>query len=275
MRIVAMDVGGSGVKSAEFEADGRGGLHMVGSVTHHRNPDWKHFARWLGETFHGFTQPGLIGLACAGFVESAAGVVRLCRIAGWRDNPIKRDIEIAFPGSTVFLLNDAGAHLVAHGKLYQHPQICISLGTSLGFATSDAYGGIIRPPDGMNFDLGAISIPSRATNRQVWWALGSRGLEELQENMGKENGTRHFRGRVGAFLAAMCSIFRPRTVVISGGIADANWNLLEEALLHEFRNATPDWLPLPNVARSPFGAAAALHGIARHVEGEWRKRARA
>lgn len=137
---------------------------------------------------------------------------------------------------------------------------------------SDRKGNIVRPPDNMNFDLGEVTVPTRATNNQAWWVLGSHGLEELQNDMGHENGIKHFGYRLGAFLASLCSIFRPDTVVLSGGITESCWHLFQENLLREFQKDKPDWLREPRMVKSPYGREAGLWGMAKYILEEWPNR---
>jgi len=267
MYIQVLDIGGSGVKTALFLCDGYKHLELIEPVVHYENPDWPNFEVWLQGKIN--LDAKLIGISCAGFVNYSSNTIQLFRIGNWRNKPIKNDFEKAFQGTKIFLLNDAEAHLMAHNDLLPHSQLCISIGTSLGFAISDRQGKIIRPPDNMNFDLGALAIPTRTTNNRVWWALGSHGMEELQNNMGHEDGIKHFGYRLGAFLASLCSIFRPDTVVLSGGITESYWNLFEENLRSEFKFNKPDWLPEPQIINSPYGREAGLWGIAKYVLREW------
>lgn len=270
MRLRVFDIGGSGVKTALFGVDDTDVLRIIGTIEHHKDPDWADFERWLEDRVKMDAQ--IIGISCAGFIDYSANVVKLFRVGNWINKPLKADVEGHFPNMRVYLLNDAEAHLTAHSDLFPRPQMCISIGTSLGFAIGDQQGNIIRPPDNMNFDLGQVAIPTRAGNNKVWWALGSRGLAELQRDLGNEHGTAHFGHRVGAFLASICSIFRPTTVVLGGGIIESGWESIQNNIESEFRQVKPDWLEQPKIVRSPYGKDAALWGMAKHVVNSARRK---
>lgn len=69
--------------------------------------------------------------------------------------------------------------------------------------------------------------------------------------------------RRGAFLGQLSHVFQPATIVVSGGLTEANWVVLHGALLGELRAACLQWLAQPVVKRSPHGSLAALVGTAR------------
>ncbi len=259
VNIRALDLGGSSLKTAVFTSDG---VLIDGSIEYFTNPDWHHFETWFGDRIQLSAQS--VGIACAGFVDTSRGFVKLFRTGGWIDKELRIDMEQHFPGTKVAVLNDAEAHLIAHLDLYDHPQVCVSLGTAVGFAMSDTSGTIVRPADGYNFDLGQITLPTSATDKHVWWALGSRGLGELQQRMGDAEGAHHFGYRLGAFLATICGIFRPKVVVLSGGIVASWYSLVEDSVKTEFERSCPDWLDPPRLIASPYGELAGLQGAAKH-----------
>ncbi len=154
---------------------------------------------------------------------------------------------------------------MAHTSDSQNPVMTVALGTSLGFATSDKRGNIVRALDGMNLDLGEMPIATSASEKKVWWALGSRGLAELQAQRGNEPGAAQFGYRLGAFLASMCGVFRPKTIVLSGGITERWWDAFHSTMEHEFRTTKPTWCGDVKLLRSPHGGNAALAGIARYA----------
>ena len=117
----------------------------------------------------------------------------------------------------------------------------------------------------MNFDVGEMTIPTRSHDNRVWWALGSPGLQMLQDGMGRVEGVRHFGFRLGAFVRTLCSVFRPRTVVFSGGIIESWWDELSPGMRKEFYTSCPDWLDAPKLVRSLHGRNAALWGMMRFV----------
>lgn len=260
-----LDIGGSGVKTAKIkniiEIENLKNLE----IEHYTDPDWVNFAEWAFSK--GLIDSKLIGISCAGFIENNQNV-KLFRIGDWYEKPLIRELQFYSLESQIFLLNDAEAHLMAHINLFENPQMSISLGTSIGFSISNNNGKIIRPLDDINFDIGELSINTRASNNRVWWALGSNGLTELINNLGVEEGVKHFGNRLGAFIASICSIFRPKTVVLSGGITQTWWDKFNITMNSEFDYHKPDWLLKPKLVKSPFSRNAALIGIAKHIASE-------
>ncbi len=117
MLIRTIDIGGSGVKSAQFALDNisPSGLRLEGEIRHFENPDWAHFEDWINEL--GIIDTQIVGIACAGFVDALEGVVRLFRVGGWRDKNLKLDLGDRFKGVNFHIINDAEAHLMAHAHL--------------------------------------------------------------------------------------------------------------------------------------------------------------
>lgn len=260
MKLRILDIGGSGVKAA-----------LLTNITdkienfqikYYRNPSWENFTDWLNQ--NGLIDSALIGISCAGFIEST-GIIKMFRVGKWTNKNLPSEINKYKRDAKVYILNDAESHLMAHYDLYKQPQMSISIGTSVGFAISDENGKIIRPSDKINFDIGGLKIPANASNNYVWWALGSNGLEELQKKLGERKGAKHFGYRLGAFLVGVCSVFRPRTVVLSGGITEKWWSEFKETMQNEFIQSKPDWLRQPDIIKSPFASKAALVGISKYV----------
>jgi predicted NBD/HSP70 family sugar kinase len=261
MTATLFDIGGSGLKTCIIT--GENTLSQYDGVFDLRqNPDWDNFVLWAYN--NNFLHSQLIGISCPGFILNSS-IIKLCRVCGWHDKNLRDEIHKFAPSIEIFLINDAEAHLMAHIGLYRNPLICISLGTSLGFAVCDKEGNAIRALDGANYDLGAVRIPTRASNNSVWWALGSHGLAELQNSFGDSGGAEHFGYRLGAFLVSICSIFRPASVVFSGGIINKWWDVMKNALIGEFNHHTPDWLEKPDFIKSPYCTYAALKGLAKYV----------
>ncbi len=256
-----IDIGGSGVKTARLPLSECLKPLPEMQSQHFEHPKWNDFAVWMAQ--QGLLDSDVLGISCAGFV-TLAGHVNLCRVAGWSDKPLAREIQKHAPGTRVFLLNDAEAHLMAHVEEERCPMLNLALGTSLGFAMADQTGHIVRALDGLNFDLGGMPLPTSAAEKEVWWALGSSGLKELQEHRGDEAGAARFGYRLGAFMGTLCGLFRPKTMVLSGGITSRWWDNFHPTMEKEFHESKPDWCSTPTLLRSPFGRDAALVGIARY-----------
>lgn len=262
--MTVLDIGGSGVKTAKLTTSNLDTDCADIIVTHFSEPNWQHFTDWMHT--NGLLKLPLIGISCAGFVNKQ-GLIGRSHVTGWDNFPLRDVIQKYATHSRVFVLNDAEAHLMAHADLYAHPMMCISLGTSLGFAITDESGQLVRLADGFNFDLGDMTIATRASNNRVWWALGSMGLQELQHNLGEAKGTQLFGSRLGAYLAMLCGVFRPKTIVLSGGISADCGHQFHETMMNEFRSYTLGYPKntVVNIYLSPYGANAALVGIANFI----------
>jgi predicted NBD/HSP70 family sugar kinase len=259
MNLRLIDIGGSGLKTAILKLSNIQSLAPQIESRHFDKPNWDDFAGWLAQ--QGLLDSEVLGISCAGFI-TLDGIVKLCRVAGWRDKPLVRETQMQAPGTQVFLLNDAEAHLMAHMEESRCPMLNVALGTSLGFAMADANGQLVRALDGLNFDLGEIPLPTSAAEKKVWWALGSAGLAALQKQHGGEAGAAQFGYRLGAFLATLCGLFRPKTIVLSGGITAHWWDHFHSTMETEFSQSIPAWCPTPTLVRSPFARDAALIGMA-------------
>jgi len=258
-----LDLGGSGVKTAKLPDLRRINELKNTDVFHYSDPNWEDFPEWASN--EGLLDASFVGISCAGFVVPDEKI-KLFRVADWHDRELVKEIYRYIPSSKVFLLNDAESHLMAHANIHKPPLMSISLGTSLGFSVSNIDGGIMRSLDGINYDLGEMTLPTRASNNRVWWALGSHGLSELQDNLGKDEGVIHFGYRLGAFLSNVCSVFRPSTVVFSGGITANHWHLFWESMMREFNHQKPDWLNDIKFVKSQYANNAALIGIGKYVQ---------
>ena len=260
-----MDIGGSGVKTDLFEVASDGQIQMSGTVERlGRPPDWNTFERWFASRIS--VGDEVIGIACPGIILPDAGVVQLCKVAVWRDRPLVQNMQDALPAaSRVVLINDAEAHLVAHRHLGPHPQVGLALGTSPGFALTDMNGLIARTGTGATFDIGALTIHTSASDKHIAFALGSGGLAELEEQLGTPRGLVQYGHRLGAFAGSLCSVFQPRTVVLSGGIIAHHWPVIEVPFHQDLKSAWPAWLKAANIVCAPHAGDAAMWGVARYA----------
>lgn len=262
--IHTLDIGGSGVKSAIFSKSKDGTLNLEKPVSYLQNPEWGSIEDWLYDHIGGGWAS--LSISCGGFMDYTNGAVKLFRIANWHDKPLMQNLQERFPDTRMFLLNDGEAHLYAHHDLYDHPQMCLALGTSLAFAITNNSGKFIRAGQNTNFDIGEVKLKTNAHDPHVWWALGSHGLKHLQDKFGDKEGTRHFGYRLGSFLKDFASIFQPATIILSGGITESCWPVFQENLFSEFSQSKPDWLKMPSIVQSPYGREAALRGMAKWAD---------
>lgn len=264
MRILAVDVGGSGVKHAWVEAD-REGVRLVSPMVFLERPEWNRFEPWLFSQIG--ERPDLLAVSCMGLVDPDSGINRVATVAGWRNRPLRANLGKAFALARVVVLNDVEAHLFAHLGNHPTPLLAIAMGTSAGLAVADESGRVVRTRDGMPLEFGALRLNTSASCKELWSALGSRGLAELQKKLGKREGTIRFGYRVGALAAQYAGLFSVRTVVLSGGIVESTWHSMADAVTAEFSHGLPHWLKEspPRLLASPHGRAAALVGVAAYA----------
>ncbi len=215
-KIRVIDLGGSGLKTTVFKGSLVTRNLMNLSPVSIKKPDYKNFIPWLEK--EGFFDSDNYGISVPGIVTST-GKVKFSHTTGWQNKALQKELQDHL-NREVLVLNDAEAHLLAHLDFDGHPQMCITLGTSLGFASTDHRGKLFRAGDSANFEVGQIPLVTRASNKQVWWALGSDGLNELQQDQGEVDGAKQFGYRLGIFLASHVAVYRPATIYLAGGIAE-------------------------------------------------------
>lgn len=198
-----------------------------------------------------------IAVSMAGYVDSDSGYVHLSRAAPWAEGDFAGKLRDAFGVGEVRVMNDGEAHalatLVTPGVSFGC--VAVALGSSLGFGVISAERKVIRPCSGLNWDLGDVSLETRASRTEAWWALGSSGLAELQESKGDRSGATHFGYRLGAFLAQVATVFQPTCIVMSGGIVVRYWDLMKDSAESEFEYRMRE-REVPALIRSPFQEAA-------------------
>lgn len=109
-------------------------------------------------------------------------------------------------------------------------------------------------------ELGSWRFASqeRAPRTEVWWALGSSGLQELQDTRGSRNeGGQHYGYRLGTFLRELALMFQPRSIVLSGGIVHDYWDHIAGGIDECLRAGLRDDLQ-PSLIRSPYPETALI-----------------
>lgn len=259
MRVI--DLGKSGLKTITFKGSLATSDLINLTPVSITKPDYKNFIPWLKEV--GFLDSDNYGVSVPGIVTSS-GEVKFSHATGWQNRALKNELDNHLE-QDVLVLNDAEAHLFSHLDFDGHPQMCIALGSSLGFATTDKRGRLLRAGDCANLEVGQIPLVTRASNKQVWWALGSDGLNELQHNLGEVDGVKQFGYRLGNFLATLVAIYRPSTIYLTGGIVEKMGTLFLPMVKSELEKTIPDWLKKPQLYLSPFGQKAGLIGLMKYI----------
>lgn len=259
MRVLAVDVGGSGVKHAWVDVDGESATFAT-PVELITRPRWDRFGEWLAAELG--QRPEVLAVASAGLVDSATGVNHYCAIARWRERPLGDELSSAFGGVQVAVMNDVEAHLYAHIGGTPAPVMLLAAGTSVGIAVADSDGRIVQARAGYPLQFGAVRLGSDSVRDVFRSALGKPGLMELEVRRGKAEGVKRFGSRTGDALARYAVVFSPRTVVLSGGLIEHHWDAMEAPLRKAFSRRLPRWLrdDPPAVVMSEHGRDAALIG---------------
>lgn len=249
---VLVDNGGSGTR---FALATGGELDLEPPV---QLGDYQHLVRAIRDRCR---RPPVVGISMAGIVDSKKGYVRLCRHWPWAEGDLRCRLENDLD-CPVVIMNDGEAHGYAmlRTPAVEFGAVSISLGTSVGVGIIDADRHVVRPLTGENWELGHWPLHTQASNRSVWWALGSPGLAELETRRGDRAGKKHFGYRLGAFITQLTGVFQMRSVVLSGGLAQSCWPYMRPALLAELSNLSSDF-GRPEIILSPH-AEAALVGVA-------------
>ena len=123
----------------------------------------------------------------------------------------------------MLVLNDGEAHTraAAKGRRYGagHPVLSFSNGTSVEFGRTSSTGTIESPTANRNWDIGSMSLRTRCSNPEIWWACGSNRLAELESSRPRGQEVRHFGARLGALITDFSILFQLTTVVLTGGIS--------------------------------------------------------
>lgn len=260
-RIAAVDIGGSGCRATWVDVE-QGGRHHVGQVHHLGSPGSR--AALAAALRQALGPIRSLGVSTAGIVDSPRGEVKLCRVQPWIDGELASRLSSELGQAKVCVVNDGEAHLHAHLHRPEvaHPVLCFTFGTSVGFGMTTEDGTVSRPRRHSNWEIGDLRVPTRASKGEAWWALGSQGLEELQRNMGYQDGTAHFGYRIGGLIRDFTALFQPRTVVLAGGIIDHHHATIVPTINAEIDGHLPAHIERPNLVVSPFGDDSGLVGAA-------------
>ncbi len=257
-RIRVIDIGGSGIKTMHFLIKD-GSIYEVEECQYLKNPDFINFSDWLLQNLP--NDFDVLGISCPGIIDKD-NIIHYCAIAQWKNFDIINYTKQIYPNAHIFLMNDANAHLMANASLFKHPIMQISLGTSIGFALTDNEGNIYYSNYGTNIEVGGVILKTNAKLPSAWWALGSHGLQDLQKELGEDAGSYKFGLRLGGFLANMCHIYNPNTIVLSGGILAQNFSKNLLAGVKDEMNAEVYKLPKqPFIEISRFERETALWGL--------------
>lgn len=291
--VIALDVGGTGMKAALMRADGEL-LHQDRRPTPRADgPEAAaaavlDFAEALGRTgTERFgTGPAAAGVAVPGILDEAAGVVRFAANLGWRDLPLRALLAERL-GVPVALRHDVRAGGLAEGRLGAGSGVdrflFVPLGTGIagaigidGRIESGAHGGageighVVVRPGGPQCGCGQYgcleALASAAAVGRAWAAAsGVPGATAADAAAAVEAGDPRAAGvwadavdALAAGLITAMTLLDPRAVVVGGGLAEAGETLF--APLREAVEERTTFQRLPMIVPAALGDEAGCLG---------------
>ena len=206
--------------------------------------------------------PAGVGVSLNGHVDADRGRVVMSRAAAWAEGDLRTEL-VSLIDAPVSVIGDGDAHALALTRLpdVEFGGIAISLGSSLAFGALNHHGALIHPCGHTGWDLGHWRIVGDGTNTEAWWGLGGHGLYDLEREHG-DGAAEIYAYRLGSFLVDAVQLFRPRTVLLTGGIVVGLGEALHGPVAEQLQSL-PITVPIPRVVYSPsrdtalFGAAVA------------------
>ena len=249
---VLVDLGGSGAKIATYS----GG--KIGAVRRCSVSSEAELFSGIQKSADGKTVTSL-AFSVAGFVNTENGSVLKSACYPFLEGDLAAHARKAFPKAKVRVVNDGEAH--ARSLLLQPDirfgAIHLAFGTSVAFGVINDKKEVVQTVRGENWDIGDLRLDTKASEKEVWWALGSNGLAELEKTMDGDPYL-HFGYRMGSLLNRLAVIFRPYTIGISGGIITAHAREIERGVREEFRE--PPFSERPEIRFLP-GQDTVMQGL--------------
>ncbi|MER5293127.1 ROK family protein [Streptomyces pharetrae] len=259
--VIALDVGGTGMKAALVGADGAL-LHQARRATgRERGPeavvrtilDFAAELRAHGERHLG-TPASAAGVAVPGIVDADRGIAAYAANLGWRDVPLRDLLSARLSGTPVALGHDVRTGGLAEGRIGAGRDadrfLFVPLGTGIagaigidGRVEAGAHGNageighIVVRPGGLACPCGQRGCLERyasaAAVSQAWAeAAGDPGADAAdcaEAVMSRNpNAVRIWQEAVDALadgLVTALTLLDPRTIVIGGGLAEAGETL--------------------------------------------------
>jgi glucokinase len=292
--VIALDVGGTGMKAALVGAEGEL-LHQARRATgRERGPDAvvetilgfaadlrAHGERHLGEP------AAAAGVAVPGIVDAGLGLAVYSANLGWRDVPLRRLLSERLHGVPVALGHDVRTGGLAEGRIGAGQGadrfLFVPLGTGIagaigidgkveagahGFAGE--IGHIVVRPGGTACPCGQRGCLERyasaAAVSQAWAeASGDPGADAADcakaVEAGDERAVRVWQDAVDALadgLVTALTLLDPRTLIIGGGLAEAGETLFTPLRAAVERRVT--FQKLPAVVAADLGDTAGCLG---------------
>jgi glucokinase len=285
--VVAVDVGGTTIKGALVDVDGRELRRLDRATGAGQGP--AHVVRQIHDVAAGLADPGTvaIGLSVPGIVDGEAGLARMAANLGSRDLPLGRLLTGRL-GLPVVLEQDARAATLAELELGHGRGVAdlmtVVIGTGIGSglvvggrlltgATSAAgeFGHLPVHPGGERCacgQRGCVEVYASAGGiaRRYAASAGAAGTSAAQivAALGSDPVARRVWAEAVEALAlaltASTLLLDPALIVLAGGLSNAG-----EALLAPLRRGLQEalaWRSAPSLVISPLGDAAGRAGAA-------------
>ena len=153
---------------------------------------------------------------------------------------LKDNLKERFSCGNVWIVNDGDAHVLALRSVYKQKGKCsasainLSLGTGVGFGILDWKGELLHMCRGHDWDVGSWQCDTRASNKALYWALGSQGLRELEKQYGSPRAYISYGHRLCHFFGHdLAPVFHPKIIGLSGGIVAAHFKDIKEGIRRE------------------------------------------
>ena len=154
---------------------------------------------------------------------------------------LRDDLEKEFDCWNVHVVNDGDAHALALKAEYVRDgfacptsAVNLSLGTAVGFGLLDCRGDLLHTCQGHNWEIGNWQCDTRENTKDLYSALGSPGLSNLEKQHGSHNAYIHYGQRLCHFLGRdLVPLFRPKIIGLSGGIVAGHYQEIEEGIRRE------------------------------------------
>lgn len=286
VNVVAVDLGGTTVKAARFNAQG-----AVDETLRLATPSSEGPEAVVAEVVRAATalvRPGIaaVGLCAPGLIDAAAGVVRYASNLGLRDTPLAAAVadRLCLP---VTLEHDVRAACLAEQRLGLGAGVedlfVVVLGTGVA-AGIVSNGRLVRGDKGFAGEFGHIPVHADGELCACGqhgcleaYVSGSALVRRYRRTGGIAENAADVTARLatdpdaarlwaegtdalGRALVTTTVLLDPQRIVLAGGVAAAG-----EALTDPVRHALQDgltWRAAPEVSISPLGADAGLLGAA-------------
>ncbi|WP_149181886.1 ROK family protein [Streptomyces sp. TRM49041] len=259
--VIALDVGGTGMKAALVGADGALLYEARRATGRERGPDAVvtsilGFAAELlahGEERYG-VRAEAAGIAVPGIVDPDDGVAVYAANLGWRDVPLRSLLSVRLGGLPVALGHDVRSGGLAEGRVGAGRGadrfLFVPLGTGIAGAIgiggaieagAHGYAGeighIVVHPDGPDCGCGRRgcleTLASAAAVTRAWAEASGDPAADAADcakavESGDERAVRVWRGAVDALadgLVTALTLLDPGTLIIGGGLAEAGETL--------------------------------------------------